>query len=563
MGTEIQKALLQKGYFPRELPPAFTTDDFGAHSDDIIAEWGSSGVFSRNTRSLRKTPSGKKRRGVYTYNLFAAEAEIISKPKRGYERRTIHITHPVPQALLAAEMSENWKSIQTWLSRQTYSEDAIRVSSQYERSIKGINFALHNTKTSYLEATADWLVKTDISRFYPSIYTHSIAWAAYGKEKVKRNIYLYQGSLADRLDFLIRACSRNQTIGIPIGPETSRIVAEVISSRIDSEFANSIPNIRAENVDRLQDDWTIGVESLERAERVLYRISRLYQSYGLDINGSKTSIDSIIAERPVAWISEIRTFLSHRRGALRRDRLKEFLDLCLRLQAQYRAEPVINYALSVIERSHVSQADIATMESFLLEAAVVAPISMDRICRIILNLQHMTTSVSTKRIGERFTRLTELALEKGHTYEVVWLLYTLRGLGRPVDLTNICKMVDEVQSSAIALLLLDMKNKRTLVGTLPIATWESRISEDSVQTDWTWLLAYEAFRKGWLNDRQGLMKNDLFKPMDTRNVVFFNPDKNIKTSKSHVAALRKLRRLERLEVKMMMKALRGMEWDDY
>ena len=110
------------------------------------------------------------------------------------------------------------------------------VSDTDSRAIKGINFALHRAKKGYLEATADWLVKTDISRFYPSIYTHSIPWAAYGKERVKAGLDFYKGSFADRLDLLVRSCNRNQTIRLPIGPETSRIIAEIISSRIDSEF---------------------------------------------------------------------------------------------------------------------------------------------------------------------------------------------------------------------------------------------------------------------------------------------------------------------------------------
>jgi hypothetical protein len=95
------------------------------------------------------------------------------------------IGHPVPQALLAGELAENWPKVQKWLSRQEFSEDEIRVSAEHERSIKGINFALHRAKNAYLESTSDWLVKTDITRFYPSIYTHSIPWAAYGRPRLR------------------------------------------------------------------------------------------------------------------------------------------------------------------------------------------------------------------------------------------------------------------------------------------------------------------------------------------------------------------------------------------
>jgi len=273
---DIQKALLSKGYFPKELPPTFTTADFGASSVEILGEWRAAKVFSTNEK-VGKTALKKKRRDAYTYDVDSAEAEIITKPKRGYERRNIHITHPVPQALLTHELSQNWASVQKWLSKQTFSADEIRVSETFDRSIKGINFPLHRAKKAYLEATSDWLVKTDITRFYPSIYTHSIPWAAYGKEQVKSAMSSYKGSLADRLDVLVRACNRNQTIGIPIGPETSRILAEIISARIDVDFHTKCPSIGFESVDRLQDDWTIGVETLERAENVLSVITTIYR----------------------------------------------------------------------------------------------------------------------------------------------------------------------------------------------------------------------------------------------------------------------------------------------
>ena len=561
MFPKIQQALLRRGYFPKELPPAFTTDDFGLYSQEIISDWRANGMFSEESEKSRVPHTRKHRRHSFNFNLIPTEAEHISMPKRGYERRVFHITHPLPQALLAYELSQHWKSVQKWLSRQIFSTDDINVSLQHERSIKGINFNLHHNKKAFLAATSDWIVKTDISRFYPSIYTHSIAWAAYGKEKVKGNIGLYRGSFADRLDSLIRLCNRNQTIGIPIGPETSRIVAEVISSAIDYQFHNSFPEITLRNIDRLQDDWMIGVGSLEQAERVLYKLSTIYQSFGLDIYGSKTSIERIIGEKKSLWVSEVSAFLSHGNYPLHGVRLREFFNLCLRLQSEHRDESVISYALAVIEGRAIASSDVVTIESFLLEAAVVAPNSMERICRTLLDIRHRTNMTSAKRIGDRFLQLIETALEKGHTYEVIWQLYALRGLGRLVDLRKIFELTEDLSSSVIALLLLDMKNKGIAVGRVPIAKWETKISEDTVLSDWTWLLAYEGYRHGWLTDRHGLMSKGFFEPMARRKVVFFDPDRNVPAARSYIRRRALTRRREQLETERMMTVLRGIQWD--
>ena len=174
--------LLSRGYFPRELPLAFTTADFGRHADDLIAHWEQTDVVKYKKASKI---GGKYKNGCYSYKINPTEAEIISAPKKGFERRSLQIVHPVPQAFLASELSENWRSIQKLLTRNLFSLDQISVNESAPRGIPNINFDAHRAKKAFIEATANWLVKTDITRFYPSIYTHSIPWAAYGKENVR------------------------------------------------------------------------------------------------------------------------------------------------------------------------------------------------------------------------------------------------------------------------------------------------------------------------------------------------------------------------------------------
>ncbi len=562
LSDTLRRALLSKGYFPKELPPVFTTEDFGEHSLDILADWKAGKVF-KTDKALGKTPEKKKRRNAYTYKLTSAEAEVLSKPKRGYERRNLHITHPVPQALLVNEISDNWKAIQKWLSRQAFSIDEILISEDYARAIKDINFPAHQEKSFYLQAISDWLVKTDITRFYPSIYTHSIPWAAYGKERVKSSLDYYKGSFADRIDVLVRSCNRNQTIGIPIGPETSRIIAEVISSRIDMDFQAQQLELSKHSVDRLQDDWSVGTKSLEQAEDVITCISGVYRTYGLEINGSKTTIEHIVASKRKTWLSEIGSFLSHHNGSLRGARLREFIKMSLRLQSEHQSEPVVSYALSVIERAGMTNPDIRELESFLLQAAVMAPGSMDKICRIVLNIQHTTGAISAKRIGHRFSFLAERNLEKGHHFEVIWLLYTLRGLKRPFGAKRLCSLSENASSSAIALLLLDMKQMGLGIGTLPQSEWESQISSSSVLQDWSWLLAYEGFRKGWLNDTNGILNEPFFAAMEKRDVVFYDPKRNIATSRSVLKKASKLRRQQSHEMKAFFAEIRGEVFDEY
>ncbi|TYC80530.1 hypothetical protein [Novosphingobium sp. BW1] len=87
-------------YFPKELPRVFATAGFGNNVDDIIADWRSANLFSQMC-DLKVPVKKTTKAGAYKYKLKAwADPEIISTPKRGYERRSLHITHPIPQSLL-------------------------------------------------------------------------------------------------------------------------------------------------------------------------------------------------------------------------------------------------------------------------------------------------------------------------------------------------------------------------------------------------------------------------------------------------------------------------------
>lgn len=560
LAESLLRSLLSKGYFPKELPPVFTTADSGRHAMSVMADWEAAELFEVKRGKDFPKYKGKTFRDRKGFkNLTYADPEVISKPKKLYERRNIHITHPIPQALLAREIAENWRQLQRILSRRRYSEDEIIISDGYERSIKGINFPLHRAKKNHIEATADWLVKTDISRFYPSIYTHSIPWAAYGKEHVKRSLKIYDGSLADRLDVLVRACNRNQTIGLPIGPETSRILAEIISSRIDADFSVALPNLPATSVDRLQDDWVIGASTLDQAENILSVITMCYRHYGLEINGSKTSVTHILQSNAEHWKSEITAFLSHRRGGLHGSRLSDFLALCLRLQLDAPSESVMNYALGIVEARTPSKDDVQILETFLLKAAAISPASMDRICRILLNIEHSIGGLAKERLVNRFTELAERHFSNGSLYEVIWLLYTIRGLKKPFKASKVMDLAENCHSSAIRLLLLDMNDKGICLCKPPIDKWQHEVTEDRVLADWSWLYAYEAIRKGWLNDPKGLMTKPFFKTMHDRDIVFYDPAKNVRSSKSVKRDRATLRKQQNIEVFALMGSLRGAE----
>src|SRR6185312_11663464 len=71
-----------------------------------------------------------------------------------------------------------------------------------------------------IRAGRRFVVRADVTRFYQSIYTHSVSWALHGKETAKKKMK-DKGLVGNVLDEVLRSGQDGQTIGIPTGPDTS------------------------------------------------------------------------------------------------------------------------------------------------------------------------------------------------------------------------------------------------------------------------------------------------------------------------------------------------------
>lgn len=80
----------------------------------------------------------------------------------------------------------------------------------------------------------------DISKCFPSIYTHSISWAIRGKDLTKELNFRTDESFGAKFDFIMQAVNYKETNGIVIGPEFSRIFAEIILQEIDKRIENKM-----------------------------------------------------------------------------------------------------------------------------------------------------------------------------------------------------------------------------------------------------------------------------------------------------------------------------------
>jgi len=150
------------------------------------------------------------------------------------------------------------------------------------------------------------MVKADIKNFYPSIYTHSIAWALHGKSFVRKpaNLHNY-GLLGNRLDRLFQYANDGCTNGIPIGPVVSDVIAEIVASAVDRHLTKLLKN---ESIDyeavRFKDDYRILVKSESDAKKVIKSLQTALKEYNLELSDEKTKITALPDGLFREWVSK-------------------------------------------------------------------------------------------------------------------------------------------------------------------------------------------------------------------------------------------------------------------
>lgn len=135
-----------------------------------------------------------------------------------------------------------------------------------------------------------WML--DVSNCFDSIYTHSISWAVKNKEYIKNNID-YKNQFCNEFDQLMQRSNNNETNGIPIGSEISRIFSEVIFQVIDRNIIAYISEIHGYSFGkeyvfyRYVDDFVIFSKSENLSSHVAKAISDCLGEYNLYLNESK------------------------------------------------------------------------------------------------------------------------------------------------------------------------------------------------------------------------------------------------------------------------------------
>jgi hypothetical protein len=278
--------------------------------------------------------------------------------------RPLAIPEPFAYVSQCKSLADNWVNLQSYFRDKTII-DNFKISRIHIRKLKGKselfemkykNFTKDGEPEQDIIIKSKYIAYADISTCFPSIYSHSIAWALVGKPYAKlKSKPTDKHEWFNQLDFHTRNLKYGETNGLLIGPHASNIISEIILVSIDETLSNKgfkyIRNI---------DDYTCFVDSYEEAENFFLTLSEELKQYELSLNSKKSKIIPLPQASIKNWVTKLNHFNftnSYRhegKTAIRVKELKGFLDFAIELMLEEDSDAsVINYAIKIISNKHL------------------------------------------------------------------------------------------------------------------------------------------------------------------------------------------------------------------
>lgn len=495
--------LLRRGYFPAELHPPFRTASF---ADAVTSAAGS-------------LPSEFNNRTKWTRSVTHSYA------RPGALRRRLSIPNPVQYYRLCSQISSVWDvEIRSQLDKSSISWS--RPVPSTERAVFYANHWRELRRArAQVRATSRYVLITDISKYYGSLYTHVIPWAFHGRAVAKAAMK-DDALLGNRLDKFVRECQEGQTIGIPIGPDASAIIAECVLSSIDQEIEAKI----SKNAFRHADDFEIGFDTYAEADNALAILQSILAEYELDLNASKTRIAELPGDIDRPWVRELSSFdlKEKERRPLSKNRLFGFFQLAFEQSKAYPKESVLGFALSRLETA-VHNDYWTEFESLLYQCVRNDVSTLSRVLEILISQSLLGKKIRTSTLEKVLLQTIVENVPLGHGSEVgyaIWgcMLFDIKIDRRAVDAI---KMMND---SIVALLALHAKHIGLIPPSESFPLWEAEMQVESLYGD-QWLLTYEATMKKWLPSLDGtdfIASHPCFAFLRSSNVSFY--DMNLLTT---------------------------------
>jgi hypothetical protein len=219
-------------------------------------------------------------------------------------------------------------------------------------------------------------------------------------------------------------------MGVPVGPDHSRVVAEIILKSVDQRFET---DTGITDYLRHVDDYWIGRDSFEACESALHNLRLALNEYSLDINEQKTRIvptSSVVAE---VWPYDLEAQLESAMDLHPVDRyegrLVSLLGNVIEHSTKSSDDGIIKFFLRKIDNWRKWDSHWKLLEPFLAHVAVQFPHCVDYVAQIIAWRIRTDREIDNQLWEDMAEIILTAGARSGRDSEALWALWLYKELG--------------------------------------------------------------------------------------------------------------------------------------
>ncbi|WP_305794137.1 antiviral reverse transcriptase Drt3b [Salinibacterium sp. UTAS2018] len=261
------------------------------------------------------------------------------------------------------------------------------------------------------------LMRADVSNCFPSVYTHTLSWVTNGRHvsKASKTRMKTSDTFGGKFDGLLQAVNYGETSGIVIGPEFSRIFAEVILQEIDVRIERELEGLglvtgRDYEIMRYVDDYFVFLSRSSDTVLLEEVISKHLTHFKLHLNERKKEILS----------TPLRSNMSVAKHKIRKDLKKltkcELDSKNASASVYFSANKVIAEYKSVLIDAELSHGELANYYLYSLGRRM--DVTCEKYARFLVDL---SPSAATEHERRRFT--SSFATYLNSVLEVAFFAY--------------------------------------------------------------------------------------------------------------------------------------------
>lgn len=396
--------------------------------------------------------------------------------------------------------------------------------SQGPRAFEERDAGDHLSLRAQVRVGARFLVKADVQNFYPSVYTHAIPWALHGRATIKKNLAKprkkrtsYSG---DVIDTHVRRAQDGQTMGIPIGPDTSWLLGEILMVAVEQHLNQELGDIRGY---RYLDDFEIGCKNAAEAEAVLQVLEEALDIYELSLNPRKVEVIELPDRLEPDGIGELRRWAFSKNPRRQASDATEYFDRLSELRTDDPETSASSFGIARLQGVDFHPVVWKDVQARASAFAVNEPSVLGSLGKLLAAGTARGLAVDSVSLSTMVNEILIRSAPLHRDSEVAWALWFAVEHGLPIA-TDTCEHLRDIRDSFGVLLALLAEQEGLLECDLEKDAWKETMATDELNGG-RWLLSYEAREQGWLQSAGGgdhRLSDPLFSQLAREGVSFLD-----------------------------------------